>query len=226
MLRQMSQCLLSDRSVSFNGRDAAMDMEMKRSASSMDEKRLVKLSKYLSRHLRHQPEALGLTLEPGGWVAVDALLAAMKRHDVTISRAELEEIVARNNKQRFAFDATGARIRASQGHSVLVDLQLTPLSPPETLYHGTSKATVAVILRDGLRKMRRQHVHLTDDIATAVNVGRRHGEPVVFRVEAAAMAGDGYQFYRSENGVWLTASVPPRYLRPLTPDEWPAAAAS
>lgn len=192
----------------------------------MDEKQLVKLSKYLARHLRHQPEALGLTLEPGGWVAVDALLAAMARHGVAISRANLEEIVARNNKQRFAFDETGQRIRASQGHSVLVDLQLTPLSPPEALYHGTSQATVAVILRDGLRKMRRQHVHLTAEIATALNVGSRHGAPAVLLVDAAAMAGDGYQFYRSENGVWLTESVPPRYLRLLASDEWPDTAAA
>lgn len=192
----------------------------------MDEKQLVKLSKYLARHLRHQPEALGLTLEPGGWVAVDALLAAMARHGVAISRANLEEIVARNNKQRFAFDETGQRIRASQGHSVLVDLQLTPLSPPEALYHGTSQATVTVILRDGLRKMRRQHVHLTAEIATALNVGSRHGAPAVLLVDAAAMAGDGYQFYRSENGVWLTESVPPRYLRLLASDEWPDTAAA
>ncbi|HKT38938.1 MAG TPA: RNA 2'-phosphotransferase [Ktedonobacterales bacterium] len=192
----------------------------------MEEKRLVKLSKYLSRHLRHQPEALGLTLDPGGWVAVDALLVAMRRNGVAISRADLEEIVARNNKQRFAFDESGQRIRANQGHSVLVDLQLTPLPPPDALYHGTSRDVIGAILRDGLRKMRRHHVHLTDDIATAVKVGRRHGEPVVFRVEAAAMAGDGFQFYRSENGVWLTESVPPRYLRILAPDELADAAAT
>lgn len=185
----------------------------------MDEKRLIKLSKYLSRHLRHQPEALGLTLEPGGWVAVDTLLAAMARHGVTISRAELEEIVARNNKQRYAFDATGERIRASQGHSVTVDLDLAPTEPPDTLYHGTSQATVAAILREGLRKMRRHHVHLSDELATAVNVGSRHGMPAVLLVDAAAMARDGYLFYRSENGVWLTEGVPPRYLRLLAPDE-------
>ncbi|HEU4783143.1 MAG TPA: RNA 2'-phosphotransferase [Ktedonobacterales bacterium] len=192
----------------------------------MDEKQLVKLSKYLSRHLRHQPEALGLTLEPGGWVAVDTLLAAMAHHGMTVSRAELEEIVARNNKQRFAFDATGKRIRASQGHSVAVDLDLAPTEPPDTLYHGTGRATVDAILREGLRKMRRQHVHLSDEIATAVNVGSRHGAPAVLLVDAAAMARDGYFFYRSENGVWLTEGVPPRYLRLLTPDEWLATATS
>lgn len=192
----------------------------------MDEKRLVKLSKYLSRHLRHQPQALGLTLEPGGWVAIQTLLAAMARHGVTISRAELDEIVTRNNKQRFAFDESGERIRASQGHSVDVDLQLAPTAPPATLYHGTARTTVEAILREGLRKMRRQHVHLTDVLATAVNVGSRHGTPAVLVVDAAAMVRDGYLFYRSENGVWLTESVPPRYLRILTPDEWPTAAAS
>lgn len=183
----------------------------------MDEKRLIRLSKYLSRCLRHQPEAIGLTLEPGGWVAVDALLAAAARHGVTLSRAELDEIVGRNNKQRFAFDERGSRIRANQGHSVPVDLQLAPVPPPAVLYHGTSSDALGAILREGLRKMRRHDVHLTDDIATAERVGARHGAAVVLRVDAAAMARDGRQFFRSENGVWLTGSVPPQYLRVLTP---------
>lgn len=182
----------------------------------MDDKRLVKASKYLSRHLRHQPEVIGLMLEPGGWVAVDALLAAAKRHGVAISRVELEEIVARNNKQRFAFDETGQRIRASQGHSVPIDLQLAPIAPPDVLYHGTGKAAVGAILREGLCKMRRHHVHLSSDSATAIKVGSRHGAPVVLLVDAAAMARDGYLFYRSDNGVWLTETVPPRYLRILS----------
>jgi putative RNA 2'-phosphotransferase len=182
----------------------------------MDEKRLVKASKYLSRHLRHQPEAIGLTLEPGGWVAVDALLAAMQRNGVTISRADLAEIVAHNDKQRFAFDETGQRIRASQGHSVPIDLQLAPMPPPDVLYHGTGKAAIGAILREGLRKMRRNHVHLSSEIATAIKVGSRHGAPAVLLVDAAAMARDGYQFYLSDNGVWLTESVPPQYLRLLS----------
>lgn len=185
----------------------------------MDEKRVVKASKYLSRHLRHQPGALGLTLEPGGWVAVDVLLEAMRRHGVVLSRADLEEIVAKNNKQRFVFDETRQRIRASQGHSVPVDLQLTPISPPDALYHGTGSAAIAVIQREGLRKMRRHHVHLSADVATAVKVGSRHGAPVVFLVDAGSMARDGHQFYRSENGVWLTESVPPHYLRVFVPPE-------
>jgi putative RNA 2'-phosphotransferase len=186
----------------------------------LDEKSLVKRSKYLARRLRHQPEALGLTLEPGGWVAVDALLAAMRRHGIELSRAELEEIVASNNKQRFSFDATGTRIRANQGHSIPVDLQLAPATPPDALYHGTSKATIGPILREGLQKMRRQHVHLSRDKATAIKVGSRHGAPIVLLVDAAAMARDGYQFFLSDNGVWLTDHVPPRYLRVLAPAEW------
>jgi putative RNA 2'-phosphotransferase len=186
----------------------------------LDEKSLVKRSKYLARHLRHQPEALGLTLDPGGWVAVDALLAAMRRHDIELSRAQLDEIVARNNKQRFSFDETGTRIRANQGHSIPVDLQLAPATPPDALYHGTSKATIGPILREGLQKMRRQHVHLSRDKATAIKVGSRHGAPIVLLVDAAAMARDGYQFFLSDNGVWLTDHVPPRYLRVLAPAEW------
>ena len=191
----------------------------------LDEKSLVKRSKYLARHLRHQPEALGLTLDPGGWVAVDALLAAMRRHGIELSRAQLDEIVARNNKQRFSFDETGTRIRANQGHSIPVDLQLAPATPPDALYHGTSKATIGPILREGLQKMRRQHVHLSRDKATAIKVGSRHGAPIVLLVDAAAMARDGYQFFLSDNGVWLTESVPPHYLRILAPTEWQGDAA-
>ena len=186
----------------------------------LDEKSLVKRSKYLARHLRHQPEALGLTLDPGGWVAVDALLAAMRRHGIELSRAQLDEIVARNNKQRFSFDETGTRIRTNQGHSIPVDLQLAPATPPDALYHGTSKATIGPILREGLQKMRRQHVHLSRDKATAIKVGSRHGAPIVLLVDAAAMARDGYQFFLSDNGVWLTDHVPPQYLRVLAPAEW------
>jgi putative RNA 2'-phosphotransferase len=181
----------------------------------MDEARLVRTSKFLSKYLRHAPEKLRLTLEPGGWVGVDALLAATARQGMPLSREELEEVVARNSKQRFAFDETGERIRANQGHSVAVDLQLEPLAPPDLLYHGTGERAVEAILREGLRKMRRHHVHLSGDVGTAIVVGRRHGRPVVFEVQAGKLHEAGYAFYRSENRVWLVDAVPPEYLRIL-----------
>lgn len=182
----------------------------------LDETRLVRISKYLSKHLRHQPERLGLALRPGGWVAVADLLAATARHNFPITPAELEEVVARNNKQRFAFDPTHTLIRANQGHSVAVDLELTPATPPAVLYHGTGHRAVAAILQTGLSKMARHHVHLSGDVETAQAVGARHGRPVVFAVDAAAMQQAGFAFYRSENGVWLVDSVPPQYLRQVS----------
>jgi putative RNA 2'-phosphotransferase len=181
----------------------------------MDETRLVKVSKYLSKHLRHQPERLGLALAPGGWVAVADLLAACARRQFPLTRAELDEVVARNNKQRFAFDPSGTLIRANQGHSVDVDLQLAPAPPPALLYHGTATHVVATIQREGLSKMRRHAVHLSPDLATARRVGARHGKPAIFAVDAAAMQAAGYAFYCSENGVWLVDHVPPQYLRLL-----------
>ncbi|HMA34208.1 MAG TPA: RNA 2'-phosphotransferase [Chloroflexia bacterium] len=181
----------------------------------MDETRLVKVSRYLSKHLRHQPARLGLTLAPGGWVGVDELLQACARHQLALTRAELDEVVARNNKQRFAFDETGTRIRANQGHSVDVDLQLAPSVPPDLLYHGTAEPAVESIMRNGLSKMARHHVHLSREPATARTVGARHGRPVILVVAAAAMHRAGFTFYCAANGVWLVDAVPPEYLRPL-----------
>jgi putative RNA 2'-phosphotransferase len=179
------------------------------------EKRLVTISKYLSKHLRHQPERIGLTLQPGGWVVVDDLLAATAEHNFPITRAELDEVVARNNKQRFAFDDTGTLIRASQGHSIAIDLGLTPTSPPDVLYHGTGHRAAAVIATEGLYKMGRHHVHLSLDQETARNVGTRHGRPVVFRVNSRRMAQDGFTFFCSDNGVWLVDAVPTEYLEQI-----------
>jgi putative RNA 2'-phosphotransferase len=181
----------------------------------MDDKRLIKVSKYLSKHLRHDPERLGLKLEAGGWVAVADLLAACADHHFPISRAELDDVVATNNKQRFAFDPSGSRIRANQGHSVDVDLQLEPQAPPDVLYHGTGQGSVPAILGNGLLKMARHHVHLSPDTATAIKVGMRHGRPVVLAVDAAAMHREGHMFYCSANGVWLVEHVPAQYLRQL-----------
>ena len=179
----------------------------------MDDARLVRVSKFLSKHLRHQPERLGLELAPGGWVSVDALLAACAERGFPLTRAELDDVVARNDKRRFAFDPTGALIRANQGHSVAVDLGLEPAIPPTVLYHGTGERAVASILREGLTRMRRHHVHLSPDVETARRVGARHGRPTVLAVDSGAMHRAGFTFYRSANGVWLVDRVPPIYLR-------------
>jgi putative RNA 2'-phosphotransferase len=181
----------------------------------MEPQRLVKISKYLSKHLRHQPEPLGLTLAPGGWVDVDALLAACADHRFPVSRAELEQVVATSDKQRFSFDPSKTRIRANQGHSTTVDLELEPVAPPDVLYHGTAARAAELIERTGLNKMARHHVHLSADVPTARAVGARRGPSVVFVVDAAAMARAGATFFRSVNGVWLVDAVPPEYLRRL-----------
>lgn len=179
----------------------------------MTPEQVVRTSKFLSLHLRHRPDRLGLVLEPGGWVRVDDLLAAAARVGFPITRAALADVVERNDKQRFSFDPSGTRIRANQGHSAPVDLQLEPAEPPAVLYHGTGAGAAASIERTGLRKMRRHHVHLSSDVPTARRVGARHGRPVVFAVEAAAMRAAGHVFFRSANGVWLVDAVPPTYLR-------------
>jgi putative RNA 2'-phosphotransferase len=181
----------------------------------MTPRQLVRTSKFLSRHLRHRPDALGLELQDGGWVDVQDLLDAAARHGQPITRAELEEVVAQNDKQRFSFDASGTRIRASQGHSVDVDLGLQPIAPPTVLYHGTGAQTAPTIEREGLRRMRRDHVHLSAELETARRVGARHGRPVVFEVAAGALHADGILFFRSDNGVWLVNAVPPRYVHRL-----------
>jgi len=180
--------------------------------------RLVKISKYLSKHLRHQPERLGIQLAPGGWVAVDELLTACAKNNFPLTWEELQEVVAKNDKQRFCFDATGTLIRANQGHSVAVDLQLVSLKPPDVLYHGTGEKSLTAIVQTGLCKMSRHHVHLSADIATAAKVGARHGKPVVLAVDAGGMHNCGYEFFCSANGVWLVDEVPPQYLQIVTAD--------
>ncbi|MDQ3279551.1 MAG: RNA 2'-phosphotransferase [Bacteroidota bacterium] len=178
-----------------------------------DEKEFTRLSKFLSLILRHQPQVIGLQLDAQGWAAVKELLQKLKDKQHPLNRETLEHIVATNNKKRFAFSKDGTKIRASQGHSLAVDLGYTPVPPPSILYHGTATSNREAILREGLQKRKRQHVHLSTDKETARRVGQRHGQPIVFEVAAAAMYGNGYLFFCSENGVWLTDSVPPQYLR-------------
>ena len=172
----------------------------------MDDRRLVKVSKYLSRHLRHDPGRIGIVLDEQGWVEVDVLLKALEDRNFRVSRQELAEVVARNDKQRFAL--RDGRIRANQGHTVAVDLDLEPMEPPAVLFHGTNAGFLAAIREEGLKAMARHDVHLSPDRETAVRVGSRRGKPVVLEIDAARMAGAGHRFYRSENGVWLTESVP------------------
>jgi putative RNA 2'-phosphotransferase len=175
-------------------------------------KRLIRISKYLSKHLRHSLDELGLTLRPGGWVPVDDLLAAAEDHGFPITYDELVECVETNDKKRFSFDETGDLIRANQGHSVEVDLQLEERQPPEILYHGTVERFLPAILAEGLIKGKRHHVHLSKDVETARKVGARRGKPVVLKVDAGRMNLDGHKFYLSVNGVWLTDAVQPKYL--------------
>lgn len=181
----------------------------------MNNSRLVKISKYLSKHLRHTPEKIGLKLADGGWVAVDELLAACAKNKFIITLEELKEVVKTNDKKRFSFDDTLTLIRANQGHSTEVDLQLKRLTPPDILYHGTGENSVESILQTGLAKMSRHHVHLSSDIDTAKIVGARHGKPVIFIVNATKMSQSGHIFYCSDNDVWLVDHVPVKYLKLL-----------
>jgi putative RNA 2'-phosphotransferase len=166
-------------------------------------------SRFLSYVLRHNPTAVGVTLDEAGWTDVDTLLAAMARHRRPISRGMLDALVAGTDKQRFQL--RGGRIRAAQGHSIPVDLQLDPQVPPAVLYHGTVTRFLPSILANGLLPGRRSHVHLSADRQTAATVGARRGHPVVLRIDAA-MHHHGHVFYQAANGVWLTAHVPPHWI--------------
>ncbi len=171
---------------------------------------LTGLSRYLSYVLRHHPDAVGITLDGAGWVPVENLLAALARHGRPTSRATLERVVAGTDKRRFQLD--GDRIRAAQGHTVPVDLDLPPETPPAVLYHGTVAGFLPGIMATGLHPRGRHHVHLSGDPETATRVGARRGVPVVLRIDAAGMHDAGHVFYRAANGVWLTAHVPPEWI--------------
>jgi putative RNA 2'-phosphotransferase len=173
----------------------------------------VRLSKFLSKVLRHKPEMVGLELDQNGWVDVEKLLTACRNHGVPMDRTVLERIVATNEKQRFALSEDGQKIRANQGHSIAVNLNLKPVQPPDRLYHGTAERFLHSIRQKGLVKGKRHHVHLSGDPDVARKVGSRHGKPVILVVLAKEMHKEGYVFFRSANGVWLTDHVPVRYLK-------------
>lgn len=169
-------------------------------------------SKFLSLILRHKPQLVGLELDEHGWANVEELIRRVNRKR-PLDLPTLEQIVATDEKQRYSFSADGKLIRANQGHSIPVDVELEELEPPEILYHGTARRYGAPIASQGLLKMSRLYVHLSSDVETAEKVGRRHGKPMIFRVESLRMFNDGYKFYRSVNGVWLTEHVPAKYLK-------------
>jgi putative RNA 2'-phosphotransferase len=173
---------------------------------------VVRVSKRLSFVLRHRPDSIGLVLDEAGWADVDALLTALAAHGLPLGLDELEHVVATNDKRRFAFDASGTRIRASQGHSLPVELGYAAEPPPAVLFHGTPERNVPAILAEGLRPGRRHAVHLSADVPTARRVGERRGPAAVLRVDAGTMAAEGARFTRSANGVWLVDAVPPRHL--------------
>jgi len=176
------------------------------------EKELKVKSKFLSLVLRHRPKLIGIILDQNGWVSVDTLLGKLDAFGNPMSLEELNEVVENNNKKRFAFSEDGEKIRANQGHSVNVDLGYEPASPPEFLFHGTAKQYLDNILKEGIKKRKRHHVHLSAEEATAKSVGSRHGSPVILKIPAASMAEAGMKFYLSDNGVWLTDFVDPKYI--------------
>lgn len=170
------------------------------------------LSKTMSYILRHRPENFGIQLSKDGSVDIQTLLSSIQKHkgysDVVID--DILHVVSTDEKGRYT--VLNDRIWANQGHSIKVDVRMSKKSPISTLYHGTAERNLVPILKNGLSKMNRNHVHLSSDVATALNVGSRHGSPIVLRVDAPSMVKDGYEFYLSENGVWLTHNVPPDYL--------------
>ena len=178
----------------------------------MNEKETVKTSKFLSLVLRHEPERVGLKLDSAGWVKVNELLEAVNRHGVALTLDQLKHVVETNSKKRFAFSDDGLRIRASQGHSVDIDLQYVPQAPPEILYHGTAARFLPEIRKDGLHRMERHDVHLSAETKVTLQVGGRHGKPVLLIIRAGAMHRAGHVFRCSANGVWLVNHVPPEFI--------------
>ena len=170
------------------------------------------LGRFMSYVLRHHPEAAGLTLDGEGWADVDKLMEGMTKAGHPIDRETLERIVRENNKKRYTLSEDGRRIRANQGHSVDVHIEMEKRTPPERLYHGTADRFLDSIKEQGIRRMARQYVHLSPNVPTAVNVGSRHGKPVVLAIDTAQMTADGFDFFISANGVWQSEDIPWRYV--------------
>ena len=181
----------------------------------ISEKQNTRISKFLSWALRHKPHEIGLVLDENGWADVNSLIERSKAANIELTVDILKHIVDTNSKKRFSFNEQQDKIRANQGHSIEVDLALTLQEPPEFLFHGTAERFADSILENGIVKQERHHVHLSPDVKTAINVGQRHGKPVVFEIAAGQMHKDGHEFFISDNEVWLTDNVPSKYLKLL-----------
>jgi putative RNA 2'-phosphotransferase len=176
---------------------------------------LNQVSKYMSLILRHKPEVIGITLDEHGWANTNELVAGVKKKFPDFSKSWLYMIVETDEKKRYSFGNGLSKIRANQGHSIPVNLELEPETPPSWLYHGSALKYEKSIMEQGLIPKSRLYVHLSNDVETAINVGTRHGSPMIFRVNTKQMFEDGYEFFLSENRVWLTKEVPVRYLTRL-----------
>ena len=175
---------------------------------------LIKISRFISLILRHKPETIGITLDEHGWANVEELIAGVNKK-YPIDMQILEKIVNDDDKNRYSFNGDKTMIRANQGHSIPVDVELKKLNPPDILYHGTGEKYVESIERQGLIRKNRLYVHLSNDIEIAKKVGKRHGKPVIYEIDCKKMIEDGIEFFKSENNVWLVESVPVKYLKKL-----------
>lgn len=171
-----------------------------------------KLSVFISLILRHKPEVIGITLDNKGYADVNELIKGVNKSGRYLDLDILKEIVKTDKKGRYSFNDDFSKIRANQGHSIKVNIEMKELTPPKFLYHGTSDKNLKSIVTDGIKKMNRLHVHLSDNIETAIQVGKRHGNPIILKINTEKMSSHGYKFYLSENGVWLTEYVPTLYI--------------
>ncbi|MDU1891779.1 MAG: RNA 2'-phosphotransferase [Dysgonomonas sp.] len=178
----------------------------------MNEQHKKRIGKFLSLVLRHEPQKIGIELDENGWADVSELIVKCARKNIRFNMKELEEIVVTNDKKRYSFNEDKTKIRANQGHSINIDLGLTPVEPPEFLFHGTAERSYASIMEDGIKRVSRQHVHLSKDKETAHKVGSRHGRPIILTILSGQMYRDGFEFFVSENGVWLTDYVEAKYI--------------
>jgi len=170
------------------------------------------ISKLLSLVLRHTPERIGITLDKNGWTDIKQLISKAKKAGYKLTLEEILETVQTNDKQRFTISEDGRKIRAAQGHSIDIDLALHPIEPPEILFHGTASANLNSIFEQGIQSAKRQYVHLSSNEETALKVGNRHGKAIVLKISSGQMFKEGFNFFKADNGVWLTDHILPKYI--------------